>query len=215
MEQYDVIEDTWKSTTQFPVLASSLYAVEMLGKLICFTSFSTFVIGVFEFDLIQLKWKDCSLLFPENALKSIMECFKVTGAITYCSESNVLFVLCNNNTNAYSIDCDNGDLRVSGIQNWKYPMNPSLASFAAVVLNKDLYVLGGEERLSVRDVTQVNDVMRCNIQHKKWDEVTPMLEARASFDAVNFGMIVFAIIHVHVYMQWIFNFFMVIMSSNW
>lgn len=68
-------------------------------------------------------------------------------------------------------------------------MNPSLASFATVTLDKDLYVIGGEERLSVRDVTQVNDVMRCNVQCHEWTQVTPMLEPRASFDAVNFGSI--------------------------
>lgn len=65
-------------------------------------------------------------------------------------------------------------------------MNPSLASFATVTLDKDLYVIGGEERLSVRDVTQVNDVMRCNVQCHEWTQVTPMLEPRASFDAINF-----------------------------
>ncbi|XP_061187398.1 actin-binding protein IPP-like [Saccostrea echinata] len=186
VEQYDAIEDAWKSTTQFPVLASAIYAVEIFGKLICFTSYSTVFLAAFEFDPIQLKWRDCSLQFHENCLKNMKECFKVTGAITYCDESNTLFVLCNNNTHAYRMSCDNGDLQISATQSWKYPMNPSLASFAAVTLNKDLYVLGGEERLSVRDVTQIRDVMKCNVQRNEWEKMTPLLEARASFDAVQF-----------------------------
>lgn len=186
VEQYDVLEDTWRSTTQFPVLASSLYAVEMFGKLVCFTSYSTGFIAAFEFDPIQLKWRNCSTEFPESVLKTIQECFKETGALCYCEESSMLYVLCNNNTYAYRIVCDSGDFSVGATQCWRYPMNPSLASFATVTLDKDLYVIGGEERLSVRDVTQVNDVMRCNVQCHEWTQVTPMLEPRASFDAVNF-----------------------------
>lgn len=189
VEQFDVIEDTWRSTTQFPVLASSLYAVEMFGKLVCFTSYSTGFIAAFEFDPIQLKWRNCSTEFPESVLKTIQECFKETGALCYCEESSMLYVLCNNNTYAYRIVCDSGDFSVGATQCWRYPMNPSLASFATVTLDKDLYVIGGEERLSVRDVTQVNDVMRCNVQCHEWTQVTPMLEPRASFDAVNFGSI--------------------------
>lgn len=171
------------------MLASSLYTVEMFGKLVCFTSYSTGFIAAFEFDPIQLKWRNCSTEFSESVLKSIQECFKETGAMCYCEESSTLFVLCNNNTYAYKITCDIGDFSVSATQCWRYPMNSSLASFATVTLDKDLYVIGGEERLSVRDVTQVNDVLRCNVQCHEWTQVTPLLEPRASFDAVNFGSI--------------------------
>ncbi|XP_022296868.2 kelch repeat and BTB domain-containing protein 12-like isoform X1 [Crassostrea virginica] len=185
VEQYDVIEDTWKTTTQFPVLASALYAVEIFGKLVCFTSYSTVLISAFEFDPVQLKWRNCSTQFPESVLKNIIECFKVPGAMCYCDESNTLFVLCSNKTNAYTMKFDNGDFTVSATQSWKYPMRSSLASFATVTLDKDLYVIGGEERLSVRDVNQVNDVMRCDVPRHQWAPATSMLEPRASFDAVS------------------------------
>ena len=113
------------------------------------------------------------------------------GAMCYCEESNNLFVLCSNKTNAYRMTFDNGDLTVSATQSWKYPMSSSLASFATVTLDKDLYVIGGEERLSVRDVNQVNDVMRCDVPRHQWAPVTSMLEPRASFDAVSLGTLLF------------------------
>lgn len=113
------------------------------------------------------------------------------GAMCYCDESNTLFVLCSNKTNAYTMKFDNGDFTVSATQSWKYPMRSSLASFATVTLDKDLYVIGGEERLSVRDVNQVNDVMRCDVPRHQWAPATSMLEPRASFDAVSLGTLLF------------------------
>lgn len=75
----------------------------------------------------------------------------------------MLYVLCNNNIYVYRIVCDSGDFSVGVIQCWRYLMNSFLALFVTVILDKDLYVIGGEERLFVRDVIQVNDVMRCNV----------------------------------------------------
>ena len=88
---------------------------------------------------------------------------------------------------------DNGDLTVSATQSWKYPMSSSLASFVTVTLDKDLYVIGGEERLSVIDVNKVNDVMRCDVPRNQWAPVKSMLEPRASFDAVSLGTFCFLI----------------------
>ncbi|XP_071171912.1 kelch-like protein 12 [Mytilus edulis] len=204
VERYNFKDNVWKQSETLPVLASGVQVFNIHGKLFT-TSFEmshgdslmpyvSSTPGFYEYDNIQNIWKDANYCFAPSAAKVIHDCLQKSGSLAVCPRTNKIYIM--SETDIYCIDSTVNDGEVSFSEAEQLPSLQELESYSnhATVLHKDdLYVLGGDRRISASEIFPVASVFMFDCSENKWITKTSMQEPRARFSAVVMDDYIYAV----------------------
>jgi len=197
VERFDIQEKKWESVVDLPILASAVHAFVLFDRLYCiaFSSVKVFpmdehekevkIEGFYEYDVLQNHWNDAVNSFSTETLGSLYECLIKNGSIAVCSNSNKIFAVTNDTVTCLQAGLDDGDVicKEKGNVMKLESVTEDYANFVAVILDKNLYVLGG---YLLQNNPATNRVCMYSCE-KTWMNKCKMLEPRANFDAVVLG----------------------------
>ncbi|XP_067684549.1 kelch-like protein 12 [Haliotis asinina] len=207
VECYDLRQNSWDNVENIPILASSVQAFNIYGRLFC-TAFEltnspqinpdTEHAGFFEYDTLQNKWHDATECFSSEAVNVLHDCLRKSGAITLCPSSNKLYTVTEADVKCVHIELEDGDLacrRVETMPQIDFFKSESdcRSNYAAVVCQGNLYVIGGDERFSQMEIFPSAIMCMFDPTENKWVTRASMMEPRARFDAVEMNGYIYAV----------------------
>lgn len=204
VEQYDFKENAWTCTVEsLPVLASGVQLFNIHGKLFC-TSFEmsyednlrvgSSSPGFYEYDNIQNTWKDANNSFTPLARKVIHDCLQKSGSVVTCYKTCKVYTISESDVHCISTRLDDGEVifcdpeRLPSLRQTEVYTNHT-----AVIFDSNLYVLGGDERISASEIFPTASVYMLDKEQKKWITKCSMQEPRARFSAAVVGDYIYAV----------------------
>lgn len=204
----DFNANRWESVERLPILASGVQVFELHGKLLC-TAFEMIKFnygieseeevelkGFYEYNYLSDGWKDATDCFSEAALKCLHDCLQNSGAMAVCSQSNKIYTVTDQSVNCIHSEIDDGDLFCKTVE----PLPPienfiskGHANHVVLIYNGDLYVFGGEERISQTEIYPTSAMYCFDKNDNSWKTKACMHEPRSRFSAVILNNHIYAV----------------------
>lgn len=197
VERYNFLADTWEMVADIPEVVSNIYTFSIHGKLLCLAmqsiqkdeSENIFVDWFYEYDSLSDKWKDAvdSNEISTNVRKCLCNCLSTDGALTVCHKTNRIYIVTNNLIQFIPWQLDDGDVTMNSVHNvppLEALQNGNFSNYQAIVCNDRLYVIGGEEYKSQREVFPQSHVYMFDTNSQKWSQKSCMSTHRSRFGIV-------------------------------
>eukprot|EP00745_Piridium_sociabile_P042238 TRINITY_DN8472_c0_g1_i5.p1 TRINITY_DN8472_c0_g1~~TRINITY_DN8472_c0_g1_i5.p1 ORF type:complete len:292 (-),score=41.47 TRINITY_DN8472_c0_g1_i5:72-947(-) len=154
--------------------------------------------GVYEYRFIHDEWLDAKLSFSSQALQSLDACLQAQGAIAVCCRTNTVYAVSHSGVCSLPVKLSpDGDVSCRTVH--QLPPVPCglfsarQRSFAAVVMDGRLYVLGGDQRVDDGKLASSSaQVVMFDPHSNVWVARASMLEPRAKLAAVQCGDHIYA-----------------------
>ncbi|KAK3102831.1 hypothetical protein FSP39_014267 [Pinctada imbricata] len=196
-------EGNWTFVSELPVLPSFVYAFTLHGKLLCFAfemlkwtmSFgnqheSTESGGLYEYDPYRDKWLVLTHNVSPTVLTAVKDCASRYGTFTCCKDTNTLYCVTYSKNMKVKIGMTDGEIELNESMDLlaieDFPES-TIENPASVVMDRDLYVIGGLQKYSQSDVKVLSEVYRLDPNNSSWVSLAAMNIARSACAAVALG----------------------------
>ena len=200
VEKYDFRNNEWKTcVNDLPMFASGVHVFSILGKLFC-TTFEmsseenltsnpkSYYPGFYEYDNIHNYWKNTIYCFTPDGTNVIQKCLQNSGSIAVCSKTNKIYTISKSDVHCIRTQLDDGEVMFCDPEQLPNLRTTEVYSnHTAVVYNENLYVLGGDERISASEIFPTAAVYMLDNGEKKWVTKCSMQEPRARFSSAVVG----------------------------
>ena len=198
VERLDPISNQWTPCASLPMLSSGAVAFSIHGHLFC-AAFEPIDLGhanaatqtnVFEYSYIRDEWRDARDSFTPEALESIDNCLVEEGALAVCHRTNTIYTVTNSEVSSISINLIDGKVYCRNVRLLPRPhayFSERQRLHSAVVVDEQLYVLGGDRHDAGSDPVPTARVIRLDPQSNSWVSCADMLETRAKLAVAELG----------------------------
>ncbi|XP_025106994.1 influenza virus NS1A-binding protein homolog [Pomacea canaliculata] len=204
VEKIDPRSNSWSSLADFPMKSSGAVALNLRGHLFCLAyepvenrRGATLVTEtrIFEFDLVKNQWLDARSNFSDQVLTCIDECLQASGAVTVCEETSVIYTVSGTEVCRIPFTELDGNIFCKQVHYLPKPaeyMSPSHCMHSAIVVNQNLYVLGGGDKAQRSDTVPSNIVIMFDPSEGVWTRKNGMIEQRLKMDVATINGQIYA-----------------------
>lgn len=206
IEKYDFRNNEWKTcVNDLPMFASGVHVFSIHGKLFC-TTFEmssdenltsnpkSYSPGFYEYDNIHNYWKNTVYCFTPDGTNVIQKCLQNSGSIAVCSKTNKIYTISESDVHCIRTQLDDGEVIFCDPEQLPNLRTTEVYSnHTAVVYNENLYVFGGDERISASEIFPTAAVYMLDNDEKKWVTKCSMQEPRARFSSAVVGDYIYAV----------------------
>lgn len=177
-------------------------ALNLLGHLFCIVvelkivghANNAFETTIFEYSFIHDEWTDAKDSFSEEVLTVLSYCLQEDGAIAMCQDTKMIYTV--SKSEVACIPVNLVDDNISCMKRKLLPRPHNLfaegqSGFSAVVLNRNLYVMGGDGKMGSIDPLPSNLVIMFDPQENKWIRKANMLQPRIKMGAAVLSKLTF------------------------
>ena len=196
MERLDPFTNEWTSCADLPILSSSAVAFSVYGHLFCVACVPITVgranitvteTKIFEYNFVRDEWRDAKENFATEALEYMDSCLQADGAIAVCPRTHSIYTISHSEVAHISVHLLDDEVYCRDVRLLPRPreyFTEQQRQFSAVVVDRGLYVLGGDRHDNGMEPVPTARVIMLDLDTLQWKSCADMLEPRVKLDAV-------------------------------
>lgn len=195
VERLDEVTSRWWPCADFPMLSSSTVAFNLYSHLFCCacepislpnSNVTVTRTDIFEYNMMRNEWSSAEDQFSGESVNCIDTCLQAEGALAVCPQTFSIYAVSHSEVASLNVNLVNGDILCRSWQLLPRPhayFTEQQRHFSAVVLDRCLYVLGGDRHDMGHDPVPTACVIMYDIRQRQWHRRADMLEPRVKLAA--------------------------------
>ncbi|XP_076469572.1 kelch-like protein 23 isoform X2 [Babylonia areolata] len=190
VERLDTLTSRWTACADLPMMASAAIAFNLYGHLFCcscepipvaHSSTTVTRTEMFEYNMMRDQWLPVGCQFSVDVVGHINTCLQDEGALAVCPETSAIYTVSKSEVAHMAVTSLEGDIVCNTVRLLQRPhvhFSEQHRQHAAIVVDRRLYVLGGDRHDGGTDPVPTTSVMAFDLHDKTWSECASMLEPR-------------------------------------
>ncbi|KAK7102902.1 kelch-like protein 3 isoform X2 [Littorina saxatilis] len=193
VERLDAETNNWIPCADFPMRSSGSVSFSVHSHLFC-AAFAPVQAGnanlvsetrIFEYNFIRDEWLDAHSCFSPESLEYIDNCLQAEGALAVCKQTNTIYTVSRDEVSSITVNLIDGAVFCRNARLLPRPRPEQIFSaqhrlHAAVVVDRKLYVIGGDRHDNGSDPVATARVIMYDPDRNVWASRCDMTEPRAT-----------------------------------